>query len=182
MKLPQNSRKYLFLILLALTIVETTVLQIIDIPLKTSVAPGGIVSYELAENSQVATQILASWDARAQLHAAFSLGFDFLYILSYTLTLIVALLWLAEDLPEPWQRSGKILAWGMIVAGVADMIENYYLWYMLVNGVSEFAAKWASRAAWLKFILIGMAIFYIILELKFIIRRKVFHNNSDFLF
>jgi hypothetical protein len=55
--------------------------------LRTAAAPNGIVSYELAGNIKPAAEILASWDARAQLFAAFGLVLDYLFMTAYALAL-----------------------------------------------------------------------------------------------
>ena len=160
-----TQHKRLFWSFLALTILATLVLQIIDGALQTAAAPQGIVSYELAGSAAAAGAILASWDANAQLHAAFSLGFDYLYMLAYTVTLALVALWLAEVHTGLIRNLGVLLAWGMGVAGLADAVENYFLWQMLVSGPAETPALVAHWAALLKFTLIILAFIYVIVAL-----------------
>jgi hypothetical protein len=50
--------------------------------LVTSQAPGGIISFELAKTPAKSTSIMNSWDSTQKLIAAFSLGLDYLFILS----------------------------------------------------------------------------------------------------
>ena len=165
LSLTSSQHKRLFWLFLALTIIATFVLQIVDGALQTAAAPQGIVSYELAGSAAEAGRILASWDANAQLHAAFSLGFDYLYMLAYTVTLALAALWLA-DVRQDWMRSAGIaIAWSMGVAGLADALENYFLWQMLVSGATETAAVIAHWAALVKFALIILAVLYIVFVL-----------------
>lgn len=68
---------------LVLTIGCAVTLRMIDEPLCTAEAPWGIVSLELAWSSAGAGRILDSWDDNARLHAAFSLGFDYLFLCAY---------------------------------------------------------------------------------------------------
>ncbi len=165
LSLTPSQHKRLFWIFLALTLLATLVLQMIDGALQTPAAPQGIVSYELAGNAQAAGQILASWDAHAALHAAFSLGFDYLYMLAYAVTLALAVLWLADGFSGRLRYAGILLAWGMGIAGSADATENYFLWQMLISGPSDAAAMIARGAALLKFALILIAFLYLVLIL-----------------
>ena len=160
-----SMHKRLFWFFLILTILATLVLQSVDGALQTAAAPQGVVSYELAGSADVAGQILASWDANARLHAAFSLGFDYLYMLAYTVTLALVALWLAAGRKGIIRTTGILLAWGMGVAGLADALENYFLWRMLVMGPADAAAMAARWAALLKFGLILLAFLYIIVVL-----------------
>jgi hypothetical protein len=166
-------RKRLFWFFLALTALATLALQMIDGSLQTAAAPQGIISYELAGSAAAAGNILASWNANARLHAAFSLGFDYLYMLAYGATLALAALWLADARQGFIRSVGVILAWSMGVAGLADALENYFLWQMLVSGPAESAAITARWAALLKFALILLTFAYlIILLLLGLFRRK----------
>ncbi len=160
--LPPKQHKHLFWFFLALTVLATMVLQRIDASLQTAAAPQGIVSYELAGTAAKAADILASWDANAQLHAAFSLGFDYLYMLAYTVTLALALVWLVQGRPGFASSLGVVIAWAMGIAGLADATENYFLWQMLTVGPADMAAMIARGAALLKFALIIFAFLYLI--------------------
>jgi hypothetical protein len=66
-----------------MTILLMVVLNVVGIPLTTKAAPYGIISYELAGKVPRAAQILSSWDYDAQIHAAFSLGLDYVFLLAY---------------------------------------------------------------------------------------------------
>src|SRR5262249_53060291 len=48
----------------------------------------------------------------------------FVFVPSYALFLAIACCWSARVLAPPWSTSGLILAWGAIVAGALDLIEN----------------------------------------------------------
>lgn len=165
LRLTPSQHKRLFWFFLALTLLATLVLQMIDGALQTPAAPQGIVSYELAGNARTAGLILDSWDANAALHAAFSLGFDYLYMLAYAVMLALAILWLADDFSGWLRHAGILLAWSMGIAGFADATENYFLWQMLTSGASDTAAMVARGAALLKFTLILAAFLYLVLIL-----------------
>ena len=78
---PQRRAIFTFSIVAAVLI--TLILNMIGQPLITTAAPAGIVSFELAGTNAHAQLILDFWDTRAKQFAAFSLGFDYLYMLAY---------------------------------------------------------------------------------------------------
>ena len=71
-------RKRTLVIALILSLILLIAMRILDVPLRTAVAPRGIVSFELARDVNASRQILESWNARAKTHAALSLGLDYL--------------------------------------------------------------------------------------------------------
>ena len=95
-RIPPQHRSAVFLSFLALTLVLMFVLLRIDVPLQTTAAPKGIVSYELAGSVDGAQRILDSWNPTARLYAAFSLGLDYLYMPAYAIVIGLACAWTAE--------------------------------------------------------------------------------------
>jgi len=151
--------------LLALTLVLTIMLQTVDVPLKTSAAPLGIVSYELAGATAAAQRILDSWDAGARVHAGFSLGLDYLYMPTYALTIGLACAWAARLLGgrRRWLgRMGRALAFGLGLAALLDAVENYALTTMLFGAAAD---PWPAVARWCatgKFALIIVGLVYVL--------------------
>ena len=82
-KLSFTTQKRSFVILLILTLSVMIGLQIFDKPLKTTVAPAGIVSFEFAGNPDSARAIIDSWEETGKVYAGLSLGLDFLFLLLY---------------------------------------------------------------------------------------------------
>jgi len=161
--IPAHHRLAVFLPFLALTLVLSIVLQAVDAPLKTTAAPKGIVSYELAGSVTEAQRILDSWDPTARLYAAFSLGLDYLYMPAYAIAIGLACAWAAEL----WSRRrgwlalvGVGLAWGLMVAALCDAIENVALVTLLLSGVREPWPAVAFGCAAVKFALIGAGLVY----------------------
>ncbi len=167
-----RQRHRLFWWALGLTVIAAVTLQVVDAALKTPAAPQGIVSFELAGSPAQAAAILQSWDARAQLHAAFSLGFDYLFMLAYASAIALAALWVSEGLAGWTGRLGVVMAWAMGLAGLADAAENALLWRILLNDAAESYPAWASRAATLKFGIIGLALLYVLAALLMRVFRK----------
>lgn len=121
-------------------------LQMIDAPLRNPEAPYGIVSFELVWSSERAGRMLDSWDEDARLHAAFSLGFDYLFLCVYS-----ALAWsllrlrgLALDRARRprWARACRSLSFATWAAASCDALENAALWRVLLDP----AAPWPTVA------------------------------------
>ncbi len=159
--LSPRQRHRLFWPALGLAVIAAVVLQVVDRPLKTDAAPQGIVSFELAGSPAQMALILQSWDANARLHAAFSLGFDYLFMLAYASALALAALWAGEGAGGWMGRLGVGMAWAMGVAGLADAAENGLLWRALLGTAPESYPSWARGAGMLKFAMIGIVLLYV---------------------
>lgn len=163
---PTGKRRTIFVLLLVLTLVVMAVLNIVDGPLKTGAAPQGIVSFELAGKVSTAQAILDSWDPQARIHAGFSLGFDFLFMLLYSTTIAYACIWVSNGLRDAWRplaTVGLLLAWGQWLAALLDAVENTALLVILLNGP---AAAWPQLAWWcasVKFVFVLLGLVYAIL-------------------
>ena len=152
--LPQHLRKTVFYVCLALTIIIFGIFSFLDQPLKTSAAPNGIVSFELAFTEDAAQSILNSWDENARLFAAFGLGFDFLFMPAYAVALSLGLL-LAGTNKVYWYSSlTNWLGWGALAAALFDVVENYALWNILLGTAVSSYPQLAGICASIKFFLL----------------------------
>lgn len=154
----------LFLVLLFFSAGLMFVFSITGASLNTGVAPYGIVSLELAGSAEKTENILNSWGVDGQLRAAFGLGLDFLFIPIYALTIGVGCLISEAVLVErkwPLGTAGPILAWGLIAAGIFDVIENILLILTLFQGVNQLWSQLATGFAVMKFLLIFLGIVYL---------------------
>jgi hypothetical protein len=157
---PQRLKLY-FWPLLGVTLGIMILMNIIGAPLITRQAPSGIISYELAGSVSKAAAILDSWDQNARLHAAFSLGFDYLFMLAYSSTIAMACVWAGGILQRrKWPLAGAAqpLAWAQWLAAMMDGIENLGLILMLFGPV---ASPWPEISRWcailkFSFIFLGM--------------------------
>jgi hypothetical protein len=152
-------------------------MNVIGKPLITSAAPAGIVSFELAGTHTQAQIILDSWDARAKLFAAFSLGFDYLYMLAYATAISMGCLLTALAMREqdwPFSSLGAPIALGMWLAAAFDAVENLALSLILLGGVTE--GIWpaiARMCALVKFSLIFIGLVYVFYGLAaWLVRRR----------
>ncbi len=154
-----KARKPVVIGMLIWTLLLTGISQVINAPLRTAAAPAGIVSYELAGSSDNAQRMITSWNSQTRLFASFGLGFDYLYMPSYAITLALACLLAAGRHQAGFSDIGAWLGWGMVLAAIFDAIENIGLWHSLLGPVIE---PWPTISFWcaiFKFslILIGIA-------------------------
>lgn len=151
---PQTLRKPLFYFFFVFTIVIFGVFRPLDVPLQTSAAPNGIVSFELARTLDSSQTMIQSWDSNARLAAAFGLGFDYLFMPVYALALSLDLL-LAGYGKANWYRSLTTwLGWGAFAAALFDMVENFALWSALTGSLDPIFPQTAAFCAAIKFILL----------------------------
>jgi hypothetical protein len=158
--IPEGIRKPLFWALLIWTLALFAIFRPLGAPLTTSAAPAGIVSFELARIPANAQAMIASWDARAQLFAAFGLGFDYLFMPSYAFTIALACLLAAGRHPGLFTRVGARLGWGAFLAALFDAVENIGLLNSLLGNANSL---WPGVSFWcasFKFGLILLGIAY----------------------
>lgn len=156
-------RRQFFPVALVTTLLMLFILTWVGQPLITPVAPNGIISYEFAGSSNRAREILNSWGEAGRLHAAFSLGLDFLFIIAYVTAISLACLWAGDLLRKhslPLSGLGLALAWSVCLAGVLDGIENIGLIVILLANGSSPWPQLAAACAAVKFLLILLALFY----------------------
>ena len=154
-------RKLLFFAFLAGTLGLFAVFRVLDAPLGTPAAPNGIVSFELAGNVEATTEILLSWDERADLFAAFGLGIDYLFMPVYATALALGILLAAGRHPGWFAALGAWLGWGGYAVAVFDAVENYALARMLLmNEVWSPYPQVAAYSATVKFGLLAVGLFF----------------------
>ena len=152
--IPTSSHKKIFLPLLVLTLVLLGVFQLLDLPLRNPVSPSGIVSFELAGTPEKADAIIQSWDASAQLFAAFGLGFDYLFMIAYGLTISLGVLMAASKHGGKFSQIGGYVGWGVLLASLFDALENFALWRLLSGSATAFCPYVAAVSATIKFVLL----------------------------
>ncbi len=156
--IPASFREKAFWTLLILTLILLTLIQLLNIPLQNPVSPMGIISFELAGTPEKADAILQSWDSRAQLFAAFSLGLDYLFLLAYGLTISLGVLMAAEKHGGNFEKVGGYVGWGVLLAALLDALENLALWRLLSGWAQPHCAGTAAISATIKFALLALAL------------------------
>ena len=156
--LPSNLRKPSFIFFLVSTVAIFGVFNVLDQPLRTSAAPNGIVSFELARTFDDSQSILNSWGARARLFAAFGLGYDYLFMLVYAMALSLGLLLAGHGKPKSFQMFVNWAGWGAFAAALFDALENYALWQILNGNLLPSLPQIASLSAIVKFALLTVGL------------------------
>jgi hypothetical protein len=178
--IPDEYRKRIFLTLLLLTLSLFAVFRVLDQPLRTPVAPNGIVSFELAGNAQTARAITDSWKQMSLLLssvagqpnpdivnlpyilAAFGLGIDYLFMPLYSFALGFGTL-LAAGRHVGWFRSlGAVAGYGAFAAAGFDALENYALFQILLNKIYSPYPEVAYYCAAIKFVLLIFGLLYVL--------------------
>ena len=163
MGLSNKKRKNVFLLMLISTLSIMAILYMVGKPLENRQAPYGIISFELAGTVSQVSEILSSWDANARIQAGFSLGFDYLYMVFYSITIALACVWAGKDLGKRGPILfviGILLAWGQFLAAGIDAVENLALTKMLFGVVQVPWPEVARVCALVKFSLILLGIVY----------------------
>jgi hypothetical protein len=169
--IPENGRKSLFLILLALAILIVLVFQVLDIPLRTEAAPAGMVSFELAGSTARAARILASWGTLNELGsfsayqpliimAVFGLGLDYLFMPVYAAAASLAILMVTRNQAGGFAKAAPWFGWAPLAAAMFDALENFSLMRLLLGDLRGPWAGIAAACAIVKFALVGAGILY----------------------
>ena len=166
----ESSRTRVFWVFLSLTVALIVILQILGAPLKTAIAPAGIVSYELAGNSGESQRIRSSWDATTRTYAGLHLGLDYLFIVCYVGAIGLGCSLLAVNLRQRFRALayiGVTLAWAQLLAGVFDSIENVALLKLLLGSEQAAWARVARACAISKFLIVLFGLLYLLVALVF---------------
>lgn len=159
---PTNQKRALWL-LLPLTWLVMFALQRIGEPLRTPAAQNGIVSFELAGTLANAQAMMQSWQPGQLFDAGLSLGLDYLFMPLYAGSIALCCILLAQGTGRLFQRSGFLLAWGQLVAGGLDAVENYALIQLLLGEQAEFWPALAKYCAIPKFAIVALGLLFVLL-------------------
>lgn len=164
--LPSPARKTFFIITLIGTLLVMFALTTLGRGLETDSAPNGIVSFEFAGDLATAQQIMVEWGESGRLLAGFHLGLDYLFLVLYPSAIALACVLLITSL-SPGRRLlvilGVALAWGQLIAGLLDAIENWALYTLLTGANNPLLPPVAWWCAAVKFALVGVGLAYVLL-------------------
>ena len=152
-------------------------MRYLDSEIQNNETAQGIISFELAKDLSKSEAILNAWNMESKTAAGMSLGFDFLFLLVYSLFISILIDTLNERL---WKHTkiytiGVILIWCMFLAALFDMIENVALIKLLLGDLQQ---KWSSIAYYFaisKFSLLFIGILFIVLNsIISLFKKKMF--------
>ena len=164
--LSHSGQKRAFVPLLVITLVVMASLQALGSPLKTDVAPAGIVSFEFAGELSEARSMVESWGQKGQVYAGLNLGLDYLFLVVYASAIGLGCVLMSRRLSEQVEYMGTwgvVLAWGQLAAALLDGIENYALIRVLLGSEQRL---WPVVARWCavpKFLTVAAGLLYVII-------------------
>ena len=162
-QIPPHQRSRLFSALLWLTVTLLLVMNFTGMPLNTSAAPQGIISFEFAATPERAQQMLDSWTPEAKVRGGFIQGLDFLFPIAYSTTVALACVMAGSVLQRRGLAGGRLggwLAWGLWTAACLDYIENIALLVLLFGRVESPFPQVAAVCAAIKFALLAAGLVY----------------------
>jgi len=159
-----RARRGALLALAPLAIGVLLLLSSLDASLRTPASPNGIVSFELAGDSDRASRMLEAWGDQGRRSADRSLRLDFLFLAAYAPGLAL-LCGAASDRTRAVHarlaRAGALLAWGQLAAGALDAVENLALLRVLGGSSADAWPALAAACAWPKFALVAAGLVYL---------------------
>lgn len=163
---PARSRKHFFLAAFSATLVLWLALLMLDKGLQGERGPlGGIVALQLAGSLDAVGQLLALWGGSGKVLAAFQLGIDYLFIVLYTTAIALGCAVVLSDASQNFRFVRGLctaIAWGVVVAGMLDALENAALIKLLVGPTNAALPLIATTFAALKFLLLAAAIIFLV--------------------
>ncbi|MFT5762479.1 MAG: hypothetical protein ACI8WA_001609 [Polaribacter sp.] len=157
-----------------LLIISAIVLRYFNLTLENEIAPYGILSFELAGTLEQSVEIINSWSPLSKTLAGLSLGFDFLFLLIYTLFISLLIhkvnerLWIGKS----FYKVGVILIWSMFITAIFDAVENAALIKLLIENYEQYWSSVAYSFALAKFFLISISLLYLIYSAALLLFKK----------
>lgn len=155
-------------------IISAIVLKYFNQSLENEITPYGIFSFELAGTLDRSLEIINSWSPLAKTFAGLSLGYDFLFLLIYTLFISLLIhkvnerLWVGKS----FYKIGELLIWSMLITAIFDAVENISLIKLLIGSSQEYWSSIARAFAIAKFILISISILFLIYSAVVLLFKK----------
>jgi hypothetical protein len=173
-----SRRQWLF-VLGAVAIALAIALLAVDPSRKGEGFPG-IIDWEFAASEGRAAEILGQWGEEGQDAARLSLWLDFPYVLAFGAFFALAAN-ATRDLARErgWDRMarfGPIAFWCALGGAMADAIEDVFLLIALAGEGGQMAPRLATTFALLKFVLLAIAISYLLAGLALRLRD---HRRSQ---
>jgi hypothetical protein len=131
--------------------------------LETKQTPASIVSLELARNAQSVEDITTSWNqAGMTSRARTNIWIDFLFIPFYVMLFYTLCGSISVRMNGFSAKLGVLLAFGSLIAGIFDVLENILMLFALHGHYNNFTAALTTFFATTKFSLLLLAVAYIL--------------------
>ena len=180
--LSNTEQKIIFIVFLCLTIFIIFFMNVLNESLITEVAPLGIISFELAGDFLVAQTIVQSWGQIGKISAGISLGLDYLFIVTYSISIALGCLLVARGISQQIALQtfgGIVIPWALFIAALLDSFENYALINILLGSKQEYWPIIAFWCAIVKFLILAIGIAYICIGIIVYLNNKfIKYQNS----
>ncbi len=131
--------------------------------LETKQTPASIVSLELAHNVQSVEDITTSWNLEGMTaRARTNIWIDFLFIPFYVMLFYTLCGSISVRMNGFSAKLGVLLAFGSLIAGIFDVLENILMLFALHGHYNNFTALLTTFFATTKFSLLLLAVAYIL--------------------
>jgi len=147
-------------------------MQSFGAPLKNEVTLAGVFSFELAKDIEKSTLILNSWNTEAMISAKKSMYFDFLFLCVYSTFMGLLIFKLNRKFKSKKHIVPEIMIGAVFIAAFFDVIENIALLQLIYGNYKQIWSSMAYYFAALKFILLAIAIVYILVGSSILLLRK----------
>ncbi len=148
--------------------------------LENKTSPLGIVSLEFAGSPAQVKEIRAGWKAENKLQRARNnILLDFLFIPFYSMLFYTLCGSISVRSRGFVAKAGVMLAFGALVAGLLDFFENILMLFSLGGLVSQLTVILTSFFASSKFILLVLALLYVIPFGLVVIIQKLAYGKSS---
>ena len=158
-KAPGVTRNHLLLVL-AVLIPALIVIATIDTGLRTTATPNGIVSFEFCGFAASCDAALQAWGNKGRELAMLSIGFDFLFMLSYAGAIAIGLWLLSKRSTRPALFAA--LGWAALSMVIFDGVETALLGLIVIqdSGAANGAPYGfvAAIAASIKFFILAITL------------------------
>lgn len=147
--------------------------------LETKETPLGIVSLELASTTTEVRDILMAWQPEELTgRARTNILLDFLFIPLYSLLFYTLCGSISVRTRGLVAKMGVMLAFGALIAGLFDIFENILMLLSLSNHYNYLTTLLTAFFAVAKFILLGLALLYVIPFGIIVIVRKLIYGDG----
>lgn len=137
-----------------------------------------IVSLEFAKSKQKADQIVSSWsDAGVQQHAVNNVSIDFLFLFFYSLFLFAVCYWFSFKQTGLVKRITQTVSLFALIAGLLDVIENYFLYQMLDFSATNTQVEITWWITLFKFLMVGIVISWVLISLLLRVTSYISHKK-----
>lgn len=131
--------------------------------LETTDTPLSILSLEFAQNAHEITEVKQAWDDAGMTgKAKTNIWIDFLFIPFYAMLFYTLCGTISVRMDGFPAKLGIFLAFGALVAGLFDALENILMLFALNGHYNNFTAWLTASLVWIKFLLLALAALYVI--------------------